>query len=256
MVITAQQVLDVMRSWIGKSRSKGTHKDIIDIYNSYTPRARGYKVTYTDSYCDATVSAAFIKLGAVDLIGGTECGVEKHVEIFKKAGIWQEDGRVTPKPGWIIVYNWDDSTQPNDGYSDHIGIVETVSSSGIITTIEGNINGGLVGRRNLAVGKGTIRGYAVPKYAESSKASKGSSSASKPITPEMISVSVPVLKQGMKGDFVKPLQILLNGRGYSCGDVDGSFGPATLSAVKLFQKNKALTIDGIAGPKTWEKLLS
>ena len=55
MTVTANQVLDVMRSWIGKSRSKGTHKDIIDIYNSYTPRARGYKVTYTDSYCDATV---------------------------------------------------------------------------------------------------------------------------------------------------------------------------------------------------------
>jgi len=57
------------------SRSAGTHKPIIDIYNSYTPRARGYKVTYSDAYCDTTISAAFIKLNAVNLIGGTECGV-------------------------------------------------------------------------------------------------------------------------------------------------------------------------------------
>ncbi|MBP5461775.1 MAG: peptidoglycan-binding protein [Lachnospiraceae bacterium] len=256
MTVTANQVLDVMRSWIGKSRSKGTHKDIIDIYNSYTPRARGYKVTYTDSYCDATVSAAFIKLNAIDMIGGPECGVEKHVQLFKKAGIWQEDGKVTPKPGWIIVYNWDDTTQPNDGYADHIGIVETVSSTKIITTIEGNINGGLVGRRNIAVGKGTIRGYAVPKYAESSKATKGSSASAKPITPEMVDVPAPVLKEGMKGEFVKPLQILLNGRGYICGDVDGSFGPKTKAAVLLFQKNKGLPMDGSVGPKTWAKLLA
>ena len=73
---------------------------------------------------------------------------------------------------------------------------------------------------------------------------------------ETVQVSIPVLKQGMKGDYVKPLQILLNGRGYDCGTVDGSFGPKTLSAVKLFQKNKGLTIDGSVGPKTWEKLLS
>ena len=254
MAVTANQILNVMRSWLGKSRSKGTHKDIIDIYNSYLPRARGYKVTYTDSYCDATVSAAFIKLNAVDAIGGTECGVEKHVEIFKKAGIWEEDGRVTPQPGWIIVYNWDDKTQPNDGYSDHIGIVETVSQTKIITTIEGNINGGVVGRRNIVVGHGTIRGYAKPKYAQPSSATL-SPGATKTETVQ-VSVPVPVLKQGMKGDYVKPLQILLNGRGYDCGTVDGSFGPKTLAAVKLFQKNKGLTIDGSVGPKTWEKLLS
>ena len=251
-MVTANQVLNVMRSWLGKSRSKGTHKDIIDIYNSYLPRARGYKVTYTDSYCDATVSAAFIKLNAVDAIGGTECGVEKHVEIFKKAGIWEEDGRVTPKPGWIIVYNWDDKTQPNDGYSDHIGIVETVSQTKIITTIEGNINGGIVGRRNIVVGHGTIRGYAKPKYAQPSSATLSPGTTKT----ETVQVSVPVLKQGAKGSPVKKLQILLNGLGHNCGTVDGSFGPATLSAVKSFQKAVGITVDGSVGKITWGKLLN
>ena len=152
-----------MSRWSGLSKAKQTHKPIIDIYNSYTPRARGYKMTYSDAYCDATVSAAFIKLKAVDLIGGTECGVERHVELFKKAGIWEENGKITPKPGYIIVYNWDDSTQPNDGWSDHIGIVEKVAN-GKITVIEGNMTGGVVGRRTIAIGWGYIRGFAKPKY--------------------------------------------------------------------------------------------
>ena len=73
--VTASDIINVMEGWIGKSRSAGTHHDIIDLYNSYTPRARGYAVTYSDDYCDTTVSAAFIKLNAVNLIGGTECGV-------------------------------------------------------------------------------------------------------------------------------------------------------------------------------------
>ena len=85
--------------------------------------------------------------------------------LFKKAGIWEEDGTITPKPGYIIVYNWDDSTQPNDGYSDHIGIVEKVSG-GQITCIEGNRGIGIVATRTIPVGWGCIRGYAQPKYAK------------------------------------------------------------------------------------------
>jgi len=167
-MVTADDVLDVMRSWIGLSKANGTHKIIVDTYNSYPHIAGGYKVKYTDDYCDTTISAAFIKLGAVDLIGGVEVGVERHIELFKKAGIWEEDGSVTPEKGWLIVYNWGDSTQPNDGWADHIGIVESVGG-GMITTIEGNINGGKVGRTTIQVGHGNIRGFAKPKYGEAGK---------------------------------------------------------------------------------------
>ena len=178
--VTAQDAINIMNSWVGKSRSAGTHHDIIDLYNSHKPLARGYAVTYSDAYCDTTVSAVFIKLNAVDLIGGTECGVEAHVALFKKAGIWEEDGTVKPEPGWLIVYNWDDNTQPNDGYSDHIGIVEKVSGN-TITCIEGNMNGGVVGRRNIPVGYGYIRGYAKPKYATSSSSTNTNPSTKKTV---------------------------------------------------------------------------
>lgn len=163
--VTAQDVLNVMRSWIGYSEANGRYLEILNIYNSHKPLARGYAIKPSDEWCDATVSAAAIKAGAVDLIG-TEVGVEKHVDIFKKKGIWIEDGSIKPQAGDIIVFNWDDSSQPNDGYSDHIGYVESVSG-GKITTLEGNM-GEKVGRRTIPVGYGYIRGFARPKYAASS----------------------------------------------------------------------------------------
>ena len=153
--VTAQDALGVMRSWLGLNEYDLSHKPIIDLYNSYRPLARGYKVTYSDSWCDATVSAVFIKLGAVSLIGGTECGVMEHVRLFRAAGIWL--GRIRPQVGDIIVYDWQ-----GDGYADHIGMVEQVSGDSI-TTIEGNYSDS-VKRRSLRYDRSDIMGYARPKY--------------------------------------------------------------------------------------------
>ena len=174
---TAQQVLDVARGWIGYSEDNGKYKQILDVYNSHKPLARGYKIQPSDQWCDAFVSACAIKAGAVGLIG-TEVSCEKHIAIFKEKGIWNEDGKITPKAGDIILYNWDDSTQPNDGNADHIGYVEEVSG-GKVTVIEGN-KSDAVGRRTVKVGAGNIRGYAQPRYdghesdPESSQPSSGS----------------------------------------------------------------------------------
>lgn len=70
-------------------------------------------------------------------------------------------------------------------------------------------------------------------------------------------VEVKVLKKGAKGNEVKALQALLIGYGYSCGDkgVDGSFGASTDTALRKYQKDNKLTVDGSCGPKTWKKLL-
>lgn len=164
--VTAEDAISVIRGWIGRNSQDGSHQAIIDIYNAHRPLARGYALNYSDSWCDATISAVFISLSAVDLIGGTECGVEEHIKLFKAAGIWIEDGSITPVPGDIITYNWDQDYQPNDGFADHIGIVEKVSTSGEITAIEGN-RSNAVRRVYLPVGDGNIRGYARPKYSVS-----------------------------------------------------------------------------------------
>lgn len=63
------------------------------------------------------------------------------------------------------------------------------------------------------------------------------------------------LKNGCKGEDVKALQILLNGRGFNCGAADGIFGKNTEKQVKAFQKKNKLTEDGIAGENTMTALL-
>lgn len=65
------------------------------------------------------------------------------------------------------------------------------------------------------------------------------------------------LKNGCKGEDVRALQILLMGRGYSCGNsgADGVFGNDTHSAVCRYQKAKGLAVDGIAGKNTMGSLL-
>ena len=260
MGVTAQNALDVMKSWLGKSRSKGTHKDIIDIYNSYTPRARGYKASYTDDYCDITVSAVFIKLNAVSLIGGTECGVEEHVKIFQNAGIWLEDGTITPKAGDIIVFNWDSKTQPNNGYSDHIGFVESVSN-GKITTIEGNTQGGIVARNTYSVGYGCIRGFARPKYTASGNDDNSDNSGSDKIG--NCAVNLHTFLKGAQDNQIKAIQTILNRLKYKGKDgkkltVDGSLGDNTAYAIENLQKANGMTgINyGTVAAKTWELLLN
>lgn len=158
---TVKQILDKARSYLGVTQGDSKHKAIVDKYNSVKPLPVGYPVKYTDDWCDAFITTLAIETGAVDIIG-RECGVQRHIDIFKQKGIWIEDGRITPKPGDIITFNWDEYNQANNGFADHIGIVESVKN-GVITTIEGNTDRACK-RRTYNIGNGYIRGFARPKY--------------------------------------------------------------------------------------------
>ena len=71
------------------------------------------------------------------------------------------------------------------------------------------------------------------------------------------SLKISVLKKGSKGQPVKVLQNLLICFGYSCGScgADGSFGSATEQALRAYQKDRGLSVDGSCGPATWRALL-
>ena len=62
------------------------------------------------------------------------------------------------------------------------------------------------------------------------------------------------LKDGSSGSSTKELQKLLNQNGYNVAE-DGIFGAKTLAAVKDYQKNNGLAVDGIVGTQTWDSLL-
>lgn len=64
----------------------------------------------------------------------------------------------------------------------------------------------------------------------------------------------PTLSYGKKGIYVKFLQSKLTAKLYPTGNIDGIFGNATLNAVKQFQSENGLTVDGIVGPNTWAAL--
>ena len=155
------RVLAAAAAMVGVKGGSAEHHRLVNDYNSVRPLPVGYAVKNSDDWCDIFTTVIFQREGLSDLIG-RECGVERHIHIFKRLGIWNEDGNSTPKAGDIITFNWDQNSQQNDGWADHIGIVEKVEN-GIIHTIEGNSNDE-VKRNTYRIGHGNIRGFASPRY--------------------------------------------------------------------------------------------
>lgn len=169
-----QKLVDIAVGWKGCKESDGSHKKIIDIYNSHKPLARGYKVQYTDAWCATFGSAAAIQAGYTDIIP-TECGCGQMIELFQDMNRWVENDAYVPEVGDYVFYDWDDSGKgDNTGWPDHVGIVVSVSGSKI-EVIEGN-KGDAVGYRTITVNAKNIRGYGCPDYA--SKASSSGSGSS------------------------------------------------------------------------------
>lgn len=160
--LARQKVVEQARAWIGRNEHDGSHHEIIDIYNSQRKLPRGYRMKYTDAWCAAFVSAVSIKCGMTGILP-TECGCGNMLMLFKILGELVENDNYRPIPGDVIFYDWQDSgAGDNQGWPDHVGIVEDISGN-MITVIEGNKND-TVGRRHLQVGGRYIRAYGVPKY--------------------------------------------------------------------------------------------
>lgn len=74
------------------------------------------------------------------------------------------------------------------------------------------------------------------------------------VTPPPVHDPHPTLRQGDTGPAVVQLQQRLNAHDHPGLKEDGDFGPLTDKAVRRFQQQHYLTVDGIVGPKTWAKL--
>lgn len=126
----------------------------------------------------------------------------------------------------------------------------------------GNKNGNLHMHKWYAA-TGCPGDYLASKFSyiaqEVNKRLGGAEEPTKPSAPAKAecSVNLRLLSKGSTGEDVKALQILLIGKGYSCGKwgADGDFGAATEEAVRKYQKANGLSVDGIVGQATWSKLL-
>lgn len=254
----ASEVVSQAVAWLGLNESNGSHKKIVDVYNSHKPLARSYPLQYDDDWCAGFVSAVAIACGMTDIIP-TEVSCNKMIDLFKKMGAWVEDESVTPESGWVCFYDWDDNATgkgDNMGSSDHVGFVETVSC-GKFVTIEGNYSNA-VKRRTMEVNGRYIRGYGVPKYDSEESTDPplpNDSSSPAPHLTQTRSVTLPVLRRGSSGGYVKTLQHLLNAYNNAGLVVDGVFGAVTEKAVLAYQNARGIPVDGEVAAITWGKLL-
>lgn len=157
------KVVDIAVSHLGQKEYDGTHRAIIDRYNSQAVLPRGYRVAYTDAWCATFVSSVAIEAG-FETIMPTECSCPQMVALYKAMGCWVENDAYDPKPGDIIMYDWQDSgVGDNQGTPDHVGIVVSANDDSGMKIIEGNINNA-VGYRYIPINSRYIRGYCVPDY--------------------------------------------------------------------------------------------
>lgn len=288
-----RRVCDQARSWKGRNEYDGSHRDIIDTYNRIRPLPRGYRMTYSDPWCAAFVSAVGKVCNLTDILY-PECACDPMIALYKAAGRWEESDTYIPQPGDVIFYDWQDSgSGDNTGSSDHVGLVVAVDGSRI-TIIEGNCADSVCYQYRQVDGR-YIRGYGLPDYAAAASAINshedpedeppavvvigeepvGADALGSPTESSPDTITLPALPAGWHyvplpdlqiGDGgpdspleepVRAAQYLLRGRGFSVGwmGADGDFGTKTERAVGQYQADRALERDGIIGPLTWRKLI-
>lgn len=157
-------VVNLVNSWEGRNEADGTHKYIVDIYNSHLPHPRNTKMQYNWAWCACTWSALAVKLGYTDIMP-IEISCYYIIEEAKKMGCWQENDTHIPGLGDGVLYDWDDSgVGDNTGNPDHIGTVIYVNKeSGYMVVMEGNYSNA-VKKRTIMINGRFIRGFICPKY--------------------------------------------------------------------------------------------
>lgn len=268
-----QYFVDVCCSYQGYNEADGSHKAIINMYNSIQPLPVNYRLTYNDPWCAAYISAMAWKCKLTDIIF-PECGCDRMIALYKAAGRWQEnDAYANAQPGDLVMYDWDGPRTGDNatGIPDHVGVIVFKNGSKY-KVIEGNISDS-VGYREILVDDKNIRGFCLPDFASKATTTEDTSvpddgeaiiipSVSAPVTNVGntggdCEVNLPVLRKGSTGNSVKALQYLLIGNGCSVGPdgADGDFGKNTYSAAVKYQGKKGLTKDGIVGQNTWSAML-
>ena len=257
------EVVRQARSWLGRKEADGSHREIIDLYNSIQPLPRGYRLGYDEPWCAAFVSACAQAWGLTEILF-PECGCGPMLERYREAGRWTERDDYRPRPGDLIFYDWQDPGEGDClGAPDHVGLVAGLDGKRL-TLIEGNC-GDAVCCLYRDLDSRFIRGYGLPDYASVAAATEAAPVAAQAAEPPAdkteevprCTVELPLLREGSLGGFVRAAQALLVLRGCRVGPdgADGDFGPRTLAALLTFQRRRGLEPDGILGPASWSALL-
>jgi hypothetical protein len=240
MTGTVQGALAFMRAHenLGEEPAGSNHNFITDWYGVQGP------------WCAMAVSRALVDGGftadgdtmTIDGVTTTTAKGWAYVPYIRDdfADAGRFDGN--PRAGDLAIFEFDGDDSP-----DHVGIVERVEADGTVWTYEGNHQDRL---EHVRRSRNVIAGFCHPPYRDSDVVPAGPAalSAGTPPFPGYCSV-------GSVGTATRQVQQRLRDRGWTI-DVDGEFGPATDTVVRKFQADKALEVDGVVGPATWDSLWS
>lgn len=221
-------------------------RDLDAIENFYNGKKNGY------AWCDMFVDWCFVRAYGVTM------GMKLLCQPWGSAGAgcmysaqyYAQQGRFFgyPETGDQIFFDYGSGIN-------HTGIVVDVSDYAIVT-VEGNADE-QVKKSSYPHNSSIIAGYGRPDW----------SMDGEPDVPDVpdeptaetceVTASLPVIRYGDESMWVKVMQVILIGKGFSCGQygADGEYGPQTKIGLYEFQKANGIEPDCICSADTWQKLL-
>ena len=222
-------------------------RDLDNIPGFYNGKKNGY------DWCDIFVDWCFVRTYGAPIGLGLICqpvasagaGCQFSAQYYMSKGRFSQ----RPEVGDQIFFSY-------GGEISHTGIVVEVNSSTIVT-VEGNVDG-QVKRCAYSPVNLNIHGYGRPcweLYTEETTEPADPETPPQPV--EKISISLPTIRFGDEGLFVKVMQTLLIGRGFSCGPygADGEYGIQTKMGLCEFQTKNGLETNCLCDSRVWVKLL-
>ena len=186
--------------------------------------------------CSGLFSWAFKQLGGY-MYHGSDTMYRKYTTASGTLSNGRRSDGQEMRPG-TAVFTW----KPKDGKYGHVGLY--------------------IGNGTVIEAHGTQTGVITAKVTESRWTHWGElkdvdfDGVQPAPTPEPTPGWRPTIRRGSKGAEVTECQTMLVRLGYnigSCG-IDGDYGRATEAAVKDFQQDHRLVVDGVCGPMTWDAL--
>ena len=253
-MITTQALIDKFRQamdehwgyiWgtAGEAWTDAKQKELEKTTDSSLAQGRKYGskwIGHAVADCSGLFSWAFRKLGGT-MYHGSDTMYRKYCVNKGELNKGKRTDQGTLKPG-TAVFVWNGSN-----YS-HVGLYV---GDGIVIEAMGTIKG--VTTTKVSAGKWTHWG----ELTGVDYAGENSEFRIQNLELSVDGKTWPTLRKGSKGDAVKECQTLLEKHGYSVGSygIDGEFGKDTLAAVKAFQEDRGLKVDGIVGPVTRKELM-
>ena len=176
-------------------------------------------------------------------------GVKEKAQYFKSAGRWISKAKDATTGDQIFL----------NGLN-HLGTVVGWDGSYLFyidgsTTYNGKPYS--VGKKKISFGANNIDGFGRPDWYKYQTTDP--TPAPTPDT-KIVSVELPILSLGSQGGEVLTIQMLLNEIGFTGKDgkrlaYDRYYGENVQYAVTNYQKSRGLTVDGICGYETWNRIL-